>query len=182
MLRPPGPAEFIEKVGVLDVHRDPSAASLAHSPCETDMVWVHVGHHQPAHVAPRVAGGEQTPFQRLPRGLRLHPAVHQDAALGRLYEPGIKRVHLERQRNPQAVDMWGPRNQLCDFLISDRNSSRVCFCSRNSPSIALVTVPECCFSTPRIIMQKCCASHTTPTPLGVRCCCRQTAISCVSRS
>ena len=32
--------------------------------------------------------------------------------------------------------------------------------------MALVTVPECCFSTPRIIMQKCCASAITPTPSG----------------
>ncbi len=30
--------------------------------------------------------------------------------------------------------------------------------------MALVTVPECCFSTPRIIMHRCCASATTPTP------------------
>ena len=30
--------------------------------------------------------------------------------------------------------------------------------------MALVIAPECCFSTPRIIMQKWRASHTTPTP------------------
>ena len=32
--------------------------------------------------------------------------------------------------------------------------------------MALVTVDECCFSMPRIIMHKCFASITTPTPCG----------------
>ena len=50
--------------------------------------------------------------------------------------------------------------------IRARNSSRVSLLVRKAPSIALVTVPECCFSTPRIIMQKCRASATTPTPIG----------------
>ena len=40
------------------------------------------------------------------------------------------------------------------------------FVVRNAPSMALVTAPECCFSTPRIIMQKCRASQMTPTPSG----------------
>ena len=48
----------------------------------------------------------------------------------------------------------------------DRNSSRVSLRSRNAPSMALVMAPECCFSTPRIIMQKCRASQITPTPSG----------------
>lgn len=51
-------------------------------------------------------------------------------------------------------------------LTSDRNSSRVSFRSRKAPNIALVVAPECCFSTPRIIMQKCRASQITPTPTG----------------
>ena len=34
--------------------------------------------------------------------------------------------------------------------------------------MALVTVPEYCFSTPRIIMQKWRAPQITPTPSGVR--------------
>ena len=36
------------------------------------------------------------------------------------------------------------------------------------PRSALVTVREFCFSTPRIIMQKCAASITTPTPVGLQ--------------
>ena len=47
-----------------------------------------------------------------------------------------------------------------------RNSSRVFASSRNDPSSALVIVFEFCFSTPRIIMQRCIASITTPTPRG----------------
>ena len=37
---------------------------------------------------------------------------------------------------------------------SERNSSRVALLERNAPSMVLVMAPECCFSTPRIIMQK----------------------------
>ncbi len=37
---------------------------------------------------------------------------------------------------------------------------------RKWPSIVLVTVLECCFSTPRIIIQKWLASTRTPTPRG----------------
>jgi hypothetical protein len=58
-----------------------------------------------------------------------------------------------------------PRGRHFEW-ISERNSSRVSLFVRKAPSIALVTVPECCFSTPRIIMQKCCASAMTPTPIG----------------
>src|SRR6266516_4923838 len=47
-----------------------------------------------------------------------------------------------------------------------RNSSRVALFDRNEPSIVLVMVPECCFSTPRIIMQKWRASTKTATPRG----------------
>ena len=49
---------------------------------------------------------------------------------------------------------------------SERNSFRVCICVLKTPSIAEVTVDECCFSTPRIIMQRCCASRITATPCG----------------
>ena len=48
---------------------------------------------------------------------------------------------------------------------SVRNSARVSFC-RKQPTMALVTVDECCFSMPRIIMHRCRASITTPTPCG----------------
>ena len=70
--------------------------------------------------------------------------------------------------------------RLC--AISERNSSRVSLRSRKPPSMALVTVPECCFSTPRIIMQKWRASHTTPTPSGFRTSWMHSATSCVNRS
>jgi len=48
----------------------------------------------------------------------------------------------------------------------ERNSARVSFC-RKHPTIADVTVEEFCFSIPRIIMQRCRASITTPTPCGL---------------
>src|SRR5438105_9815255 len=47
---------------------------------------------------------------------------------------------------------------------SERNSLRGCICVVKTPRMAEVTVAECCFSTPRIIMHKCCASIMTPTP------------------
>ena len=48
---------------------------------------------------------------------------------------------------------------------SDKNSVRVSFW-RKQPTMALVTVEECCFSMPRIIMHRWRASITTPTPCG----------------
>ena len=48
----------------------------------------------------------------------------------------------------------------------ERNSLRVCSWVLKTPRIAEVTVAECCFSTPRIIMQRCCASRMTATPCG----------------
>src|SRR5581483_10172850 len=53
-------------------------------------------------------------------------------------------------------------------LTSESSSFRVSLLSRKAPNIALVTAPECCFSTPRIIMQKCLASQMTATPLGLK--------------
>jgi len=61
------------------------------------------------------------------------------------------------------------QNPLPPLYLSrmrERNSSRVCTFSRNAPSMALVTVCEFCFSTPRITMHRCRASTTTPTPNG----------------
>ena len=52
------------------------------------------------------------------------------------------------------------------WRMSDRNSDRVSSSSRKTPSIDDVTAAECCFSTPRIIMQRWRASITTPTPCG----------------
>src|SRR6185437_15464059 len=45
-----------------------------------------------------------------------------------------------------------------------RNSSRVASWSRKTPRTDEVTITEFCFSTPRIIMQRCFASIITPTP------------------
>ncbi len=51
---------------------------------------------------------------------------------------------------------------------SDKNSgARFSFLCRKQPTIALVTVDEFCFSMPRILMHKCRASNTTPTPCGL---------------
>ncbi len=44
---------------------------------------------------------------------------------------------------------------------------RVRASSRKTPSIALVTVVDACFSTPRIAMHRCVPSQTTATPSGV---------------
>jgi hypothetical protein len=74
-------------------------------------------------------------------------------------QPGVTNP-LQRLKN---------RNQLANYLplrINERNSSRVSLFVRKAPSIALVTVEDSCFCTPRIIMQKCCASATTATPWG----------------
>ena len=46
---------------------------------------------------------------------------------------------------------------------SVRNSARVSFC-RKQPTIALVTVDECCFSIPRIIMQGAAPQSPRPRP------------------
>ena len=58
------------------------------------------------------------------------------------------------------------RRRMPPYGTSRRNSCRVMGQSRNDPLMALVTVREFCRSTPRIIMQRCCASMTTPTPRG----------------
>ena len=47
--------------------------------------------------------------------------------------------------------------------MSARNSSLVSLL-RKAPNMEDVIVEECCFSTPRIIMHRCLASMTTPTP------------------
>lgn len=52
--------------------------------------------------------------------------------------------------------------------MSLRNSLRVEASRRKLPSMAEVTMLEFCFSTPRIIMQRCWASMTTPTPSALR--------------
>src|SRR5271167_979377 len=65
---------------------------------------------------------------------------------------------------------------------SARNSSRVCLFSRNTPSMALDTAVEFCFSTPRITMHRCRASTITPTPCGLSISSMDSAIWLVSRS
>src|SRR6185312_1339747 len=68
------------------------------------------------------------------------------------------------------------------FGIRRRNSSRVFGSSRNDPSTAEVTVVEFCFCTPRIIMHRCAASITTPTPRGLSTSVMACAMSTVRRS
>jgi hypothetical protein len=58
---------------------------------------------------------------------------------------------------PDSMTIPKPHSQewLCYFpWIKDKNSSRVLGLSLNEPSIALVTVWELSFSTPRITMQR----------------------------
>src|SRR5437667_8951750 len=62
---------------------------------------------------------------------------------------------------------------------SERNSERVRASSSNEPSRQDVFMIEFCFSTPRIIMQRCFASTTTATPFGSRQSIRDCAISVV---
>ena len=45
-----------------------------------------------------------------------------------------------------------------------------------------VVVEECCFCTPLICMQRCCASITIATPLGFKVSCKQSFIWSVNRS
>ena len=54
----------------------------------------------------------------------------------------------------------------CFLPMSVRNSLRVFSSFRKAPSIALVVATEFNFSTPRMIIQRCCASITTATPSG----------------
>jgi len=66
--------------------------------------------------------------------------------------------------------------------MSVRNSVRVATERRKLPSTAEVVIIEFCFSTPRIIMQRCCASMTTPTPSAFTASSTAPATSSVSRS
>ena len=63
-----------------------------------------------------------------------------------------------------------------------RNSERVFSFERKTPSIELVTARVFCFSTPRIIMHKWCASMTQAAPNGFKCSLIASAICVVSRS
>src|SRR5258707_1082589 len=81
--------------------------------------------------------------------------------------------HLPSAPQPRAQreEAWRPPSSRCYIpfgrcRISDTDSPRVSSSLRKHPSIELVTAAECCFSTPRIIMQRCRASITTPTPCG----------------
>jgi hypothetical protein len=78
------------------------------------------------------------------------------------FAPHAKHLTQRAQRNPRTQ-----RKSRCYFpWIRDRNSSRVLGLSLNDPSIALVTVCELSFSTPRMAMHRCRPSTTTPTPSG----------------
>src|SRR5579862_2940901 len=75
-----------------------------------------------------------------------------------------------------------PSGLYLETRTRDKNSSRVALRLRKLPSMVLVTVLDPCFSTPRIIMQKCWASHSTPTPRGEITWAIASATCCVSRS
>ena len=66
--------------------------------------------------------------------------------------------------------------------IAERNSCRVSGRSRKMPSMRLVTMVDPCCCTPRVLMQPCTASITTPTPCGCSTRSSPSAISTVMRS
>ena len=68
--------------------------------------------------------------------------------------PATTRSRSSADRTDRAAR--GRQRRRC---VSSRNSSRVRASSWNTPRSALVTVREFCFSTPRIIMQRCTASR-----------------------
>ena len=92
------------------------------------------------------------PLKRRAPALCSSPLRHENAST----EPICRKGILRRARARPAA-YFSPRT-------SERNSSRVCLLSRKTPSIALVTAAECCFSTPRITMHRWRASMITPTP------------------
>lgn len=71
---------------------------------------------------------------------------------------------IQTVRGERLVLNYGSKERL----MRVRNSLRVLTSSRKTPSMALVVATEFCFSTPRIIMQRCRASMTTPTPSGFK--------------
>ena len=73
---------------------------------------------------------------------------------------GSGRTRPDRRRSGGQALRWR--------CISSITSARVFGSDSNSPSMELVIAYEFCFWTPRIIMQRCCASITTATPLGFR--------------
>ena len=62
------------------------------------------------------------------------------------------------------------------------NSALVFSSDIKMPEKADVVVEECCFCTPLICMQRCCASITIATPLGFNVSCKQSFIWSVNRS
>ena len=86
---------------------------------------------------------------------------------GRIWR--IRDVHIVATRWDAAARRPYP-------LRSARNSERVRASSLKEPSRHEVVMTEFCFSTPRIIMQRCFASITTATPAGWSACIRASAI------
>ena len=84
---------------------------------------------------------------------------------GAEYVVSLLLAETDRSATPNSRVATRASRRAC---ASRRNSSRVFASSRNDPSSALVIVFEFCFSTPRIIMQRCMASITTPTPRGAK--------------
>lgn len=80
-------------------------------------------------------------------------------------QPG---TDLPRGRSADRHLARGDPLQERPHRISRVNSLRVASSRRNEPIIELVLITECCFSTPRICMQRWRASMTTPTPWASR--------------
>src|SRR6266550_5256339 len=118
--------------------------------------------------------------------LRREPVTHALSRQKKISTEGAENTEnkLAESRTPDTHNLSPTTCYLLPHFsrIKERNSSRVCTFSRNAPSMALVTVCEFCFSTPRITMHRCRASTTTPTPNGAIFCWMALAIWFVRRS
>src|SRR5262245_33322680 len=124
-------------------------------------------------------------------------AEEGDDRRGRNVGGGDRHVRAERSRQAvwtvtdhgqaavertQQLERAGRQRARHRRAISVMNSSRVFWFDWKLPSIALVVTREFCFSTPRMRMQRCSASSTTPTPAGSSCSWIVFAICVVMRS
>src|SRR5215469_3954282 len=89
-----------------------------------------------------------------------------DAAAGSGDDGGAPGQAVTRRVAFTGAQLGQDQTPFERWRISDRNSERVSSSLRKQPSMEEVTASECCFSTPRIIMQRWRASMTTPTPWG----------------
>jgi len=152
--------------------------------------WRDIGVEAKAKSPPRPISATHSFLIRYPLARRSMPAARINAIFSRTLPSFIREANLYYKVGAESCTPWrmslsispaptAPQDARANWLAvllsyqlwlgdltSDRNSSRVSLRFRNAPSIELVTAPECCFSTPRIIMQKCRASQITATPIG----------------